>query len=170
MHHDVRRDFVLAALRAVSGLMLLQHGVQKHLGWLLPPDQPFKGAPEMWTQPWIAGTLEVTGGLLLAVGFLTRPIAFILSGLMAAAYFIAHAPNGFWPILNNGELAALYCFVFLTFSVLGPGRFSVDGLLHRLPESEGPVTRERPLQRVAQDSGEYPNDRRRRRRRRMFRV
>ena len=170
MRHDVRQDLVLAALRVVSGLMLVQHGVQKHLGWLLPPDRPFSGAPDMWTQPWIAGTLEIAGGLLLAVGFLTRPVAFVLSGFMAAAYFIAHAPNGFWPILNNGELAALYCFVFLALSVLGPGRFSVDALLDRVPENDRLPRGERPLDGVAQNPSEYPRDRRKRRRRRLFRV
>lgn len=86
--------------------MLVQHGVQKHFGLLLPPDQPFAGAPELFSAMWVAGTLEIIGGLLLALGLFTRPVAFVLSGLMAFAYFIVHAPQGFWPILNQGELAA----------------------------------------------------------------
>lgn len=167
---QIRNDVVLAALRAVAGLMLVQHGVQKQFGWLLPPERSFAGAPEMWTRPWIAGTLEIVGGLLLAAGFLTRPVAFLLSGLMAFAYFIAHAPDGFWPILNGGELAALYCFVFLAFSVLGGGKFSIDALLDRA------VAPRRDRSTAPRPPGgddvttEYPNERRARRRRKKSRV
>ena len=162
-----RNDIVLAALRVVAGLMLVQHGVQKHVGWLLPPERAFTGAPEMWTRPWIAGTLEIVGGLLFAAGFLTHPVAFVLSGLMAFAYFIAHAPEGFWPILNGGELAALYCFVFLAFSVLGGGRYSVDGVLHHEADVRRSATAESDLPPVA---AEYPGDRRKQRRRNKIRV
>jgi putative oxidoreductase len=123
-------DIVLGLLRGVAGLMLVQHGVQKHLGWLLSSGQTFV-APEMFSRMWIAGTLEIVGGMLLAAGMFTRPVAFVLAGLMAAAYFIAHTPRGFWPILNGGELAALYCFVFLMFSVVGGGRYSLDGIMGR---------------------------------------
>lgn len=136
-------DVTLTALRVVAGLMLAQHGVQKHFGLLMPPAQPFRGAPEMLSQMWVAGTLEIGGGLLLAIGLLTRPVAFVLSGLMAAAYFIAHAPRGFWPVLNGGELAALYCFVFLAFAALGGGRYSVDGMIRR--RRHGPARAERRL-------------------------
>ena len=124
-------DLALLALRVVAGLMLAQHGVGKLFGWLLPPDRAFTGAPELLSRTWFAGVLEVFGGLLLALGLFTRPVAFVLSGLMAFAYFIAHAPDGFWPILNGGELAALYCFVFLALSALGGGRWSLDGLRGR---------------------------------------
>jgi putative oxidoreductase len=124
-------DLAFAALRLVSGLMLVQHGVQKHFGLLLRPGREFGGAPELFSQMWIAGTLEISGGFLLALGLFTRPVAFVLSGLMAAAYFLSHAPRGFWPILNGGELAALNCFVFLTFAVIGGGRYSLDGHLGR---------------------------------------
>jgi putative oxidoreductase len=109
--------------------MLLQHGLQKHFGLLLPPDQTFTGAPGLFSAMWVAGTLEIIGGLLLAIGLFTRPVAFALSGLMASAYFIVHAPQGFWPILNQGELAALYCFVFLAFAAIGGGPYSVDGAI-----------------------------------------
>ncbi len=115
-------------LRIVSGLMLVQHGVQKHLGWLLPPSRPWSGAPELFSQPWIAGTLEIGGGILLALGLFTRPVSFVLSGLMAFAYFPSHAPRGFWPILTGGELPALYAFVFLVFAAIGGGPYSVDAL------------------------------------------
>jgi putative oxidoreductase len=79
----------------------------------------------------VAATLEVVGGALFIVGLCTRPVAFILSGLMAFAYFLAHAPQGFWPLLNRGELAALYSFVFLYFAAAGAGPLSVDHLMRR---------------------------------------
>lgn len=161
---------MLAALRVVAGLMLVQHGVQKHLGWLLPPDRPFSGAPEMWSRMWIAGTLEVVGGVLLAFGFLTRPVAFLLSGLMASAYFIAHVPQGFWPILNGGELAALYCFVFLAFWALGGGKYSIDAILDRNPGhgTKQPTVTD-PTGRLPATT-ELPNERRKERRRKSAGV
>jgi putative oxidoreductase len=121
----------LALLRIVAGLMLVQHGVQKHFGLLLPPDMPFMGAPAAFSQMWIAGTLEIIGGTLLALGVLTRLVAFILSGMLAVAYFQVHAPQAIWPVLNQGELAVLYCFVFLMFAAVGGGPYSVDGLIAR---------------------------------------
>lgn len=156
-------EITLAALRVVAGLMLVQHGVQKHFGFLLPPDRPFGGAPELFSRTWIAGTLEVGGGLLLAVGLLTRPVAFLLSGLMAFAYFLAHAPEGFWPILNGGELAALYCFVLLAYSAIGGGRYSVDALMNRERSSNDAMDA------TAAAPTPYPGDRRKRRRRTVFR-
>lgn len=121
---------ILALLRVVSGLMLVQHGVQKLFGWLVPPDRPAQPL-ELLSQRGLAGVLEVFGGALLAIGLFTRPVAFVLSGLLAFAYFLSHAPDGFWPILNRGELAALYCFVFLYFSARGGGPYSVDALRER---------------------------------------
>jgi len=126
-------DAALAALRVVSAFMFIQHGVQKWFGLLLAPDQAFQGAPSLFSPMGIAGTLEVGGGLLLLFGLFTRPVAFVLSGMMAVAYFTVHAPQGFWPILNRGELAALYCFVFLAFAALGGGRFSLDNVLRHRP-------------------------------------
>jgi putative oxidoreductase len=120
----------LALLRLVAALMLMQHGVQKLFGWLVPPDRPAQPL-ELLSQRGLAGVLEVLGGTLLALGLFTRPVAFILSGLMAAAYFLSHAPDGFWPILNRGELAALYCFLFFYLSARGGGPYSVDALLER---------------------------------------
>ena len=121
----------LAALRVMSALMLMQHGVQKLLGEF----GGYRGTPgataELMSRSGVAGVLELVGGLLLAVGLFTRPVAFVLSGLMAFAYFLAHAPDGFWPIMNRGELPALYCFVFLFIAAAGPGAASVDGLLQR---------------------------------------
>src|SRR4030095_13962236 len=89
------------------------------------------GTPRILSQAWIGGVLEFFGGGLLLLGLFTRPVAFILSGMMAVAYFQSHAPGGFWPLQNKGELAALYCFVFLFLSVAGGGEWSVDRLLGR---------------------------------------
>ena len=116
-------------LRIASGLMLVQHGVQKHFGWLWSAERPWGGAPDTFSQPWIAGTLEIAGGILLALGLFTRPVAFVLAWLMAFAYFLSHAPRGFWPIMNDGELRALYCFVFLAFAAIGGGPYSVDAMI-----------------------------------------
>jgi putative oxidoreductase len=81
--------------------------------------------------PWFAGCLETFGGILIILGLLTRPVAFLLSGQMAVAYFMVHARRGFWPILNGGELAALYCFIFLYLSTAGAGPWSVDHLIKK---------------------------------------
>ncbi|HEU0301387.1 MAG TPA: DoxX family protein [Longimicrobium sp.] len=121
----------LALLRVMAGLMFMQHGVQKLFGWLGGwRGDPGATAP-LFSQPGLAGVLEVFGGALFAMGLFTRPVAFVLSGMMAVAYFKSHAPDGFWPLLNRGELAALYCFLFFYFSARGAGPHSVDGLLAR---------------------------------------
>jgi putative oxidoreductase len=119
---------LLSVLRIVSAFLLIAHGAQKLFGFLAPPGAP---APPMWSQIWIGGVLEFFGGLLLLLGLFTRPVAFILSGMMAVAYFQMHAPGGFWPLQNMGELAVLYCFVFLFFAVAGGGEWSLDRLLRR---------------------------------------
>jgi len=123
-------NITLGLLRVVSGLMFMQHGLQKHFGFPASPDMPFRGAPEILSQVWWAGTLEVVGGALLVLGLFTRVVGFILSGEMAFAYFMVHAKRALFPVLNGGELAALYCFVFLAFAGMGGGRFSLDHLLH----------------------------------------
>jgi len=128
-------EVTLALLRVVAGLLLMQHGAQKLFGWFKAPDAP-AGNAELFSMIGLAGVLEFFGGLLILIGLFTRPVAFILSGLMAAAYFMAHAPQGMLPILNQGELAALYCFVFLYLSSRGGGRYSVDGAR----ATEGDVT------------------------------
>jgi putative oxidoreductase len=121
----------LALLRVMTGLMFMQHGVQKLFGELGGwRGEPGNTAP-LVSQAGLAGVLEVFGGALIVIGLFTRPVAFVLSGMMAVAYFQAHAPDGFWPIVNRGELAALYCFVFLFFSARGAGPFSVDARLER---------------------------------------
>jgi len=119
-------EVTLALLRVVAGLLMMQHGAQKLFGWFKAPDAP-AGNAELLSMMGLAGVLEFFGGLLIVIGLFTRPVAFILSGLMAAAYFMAHAPRGMIPLLNQGELAALYSFVFLYLASRGGGRYSVDG-------------------------------------------
>ena len=116
-------------LRVVVGALFMQHGVQKLFGLLLAPNRPWNGPPDAFTQFWFAGVLEVFGGALIVLGLFTRPVAFLLSGEMAVAYFQAHAPRNFWPILNGGEPVVLFCFTFLYFFVTGAGPYSVDALL-----------------------------------------
>jgi len=123
----------LSVLRIVAALLILQHGAQKLFGF--PPRPIPAGAPpsqaafSLLSAAGIAGVLEFFGGLLLLLGLFTRPVAFLLSGLLAVAYFMVHAPLGFWPVLNGGELAALYSFVFLYLAVAGGGSWSVDSCL-----------------------------------------
>jgi len=110
-----------ALMRIMTGFLFLWHGSQKLLGFPLPaPDAPAFII-------YIAGSIELIGGVLVMFGLFTRWAAFLCSGLMAAAYFMGHAKQGFFPLINKGELAALYCFVFLFISAHGSGIWSVDG-------------------------------------------
>lgn len=118
-------DVGYALLRFVAGFLFAFHGMQKILGMYGGKVQP------MFSLPWTAGMIELVAGPLIAVGLLTAPLAFLSSGLMAVAYFMAHQPQGFWPVENRGELAALYAFTFLYLSMKGSGRFSVDALFGR---------------------------------------
>ncbi|AUH62877.1 DoxX family protein [Paracoccus zhejiangensis] len=111
-----------SVLRIMSGLLLLQHGTTKVLGF---PVSQMNGI-SLSSLPGIAGIIELVFGVLLVIGLFSRFSAFIASGLTAAAYFIAHSPQGFFPLLNGGELAALYSFVFLYLAAAGPGPWSVD--------------------------------------------
>ena len=119
---------LLSVLRIIAAFLLIAHGAQKLFGFLAPPGMP---SFPPFSQMWIAGILEFFGGLLLLIGLFTRPVAFILSGMLAVAYFQMHAPGGFWPLQNMGEPAVLYCFIFLYLSVAGGGEWSVDRLLRR---------------------------------------
>lgn len=114
------RPHALAALRVMTALLFIQHGTQKFFGF--PAEFPM----DLNALMWLAGLLELVGGILILVGLFTRPTAFVLCGFMAVAYFMAHAPQGFFPLVNQGELAVLYCFVFLYLFFAGPGSFSVD--------------------------------------------
>jgi putative oxidoreductase len=116
---------LLSVLRIVTGLLFLQHGTAKHLKF---PAVPMFAKMEPVSMLGAAGMIEIVGSLLLIVGLLTRTTAFVLSGFMAVAYFMAHAGRGFYPILNGGELAVLYCFVFLYIAAAGPGPWSYDAM------------------------------------------
>ncbi len=111
----------LAVLRIVTALLFMAHGTGKLFGF---PDLGFR--PELFSLFGLAGVIEIVGGILLILGLFTRPVAFVLSGEMAVAYFMAHAPNGFFPIQNQGESAVLFCFIFLFLVLSGPGAWSLD--------------------------------------------
>jgi len=116
------RPQLLSLLRFMTGLLILQHGCAKYLNF---PVGPMNHASPS-TMSGAAGILELAGGILLVLGLFTRPVAFILSGMCAVAYFYAHAPRGFFPILNAGELAVLYCFTLLYIASAGGGAWSLD--------------------------------------------
>ena len=121
-------QWMLSILRIASALLFMQHGAQKLFGFLAP----MQATPHpLFSLMGIAGVLEFFGGLLLVLGLLIRPVAFILSGEMAVAYFMVHAPKGFWPIQNGGDLAFLWSFVFLYLAVAGGGAWSLDRLCFR---------------------------------------
>ena len=120
---------VLSVLRIITGFLFLWHGTQKLFNFPpMPPMPPGTPAPP-FAFLMFAGILEFFGGLLILIGLFTRPVAFILSGMMAVAYFMGHASGGFLPLVNGGELAALYCFVFLYFLFAGGGAWSLDRLI-----------------------------------------
>jgi putative oxidoreductase len=119
---------MLSVLRIVAGLLFLQHGTAKLLH---VPYQPMFAHLQLMSLLGVQGVLELVGGGLLAIGLFSRPVAFILSGDMAVAFFMAHFPKNWLPILNGGDLAVLFCFTFLYLCVGGPGPWSVDALLQR---------------------------------------
>jgi putative oxidoreductase len=119
--------YLLSLLRIVTAFLFMQYGTAKL--WAFPgPVMPGGGTAPVASVAGVAGILEAFGGFLLLIGLFTRPVAFVLSGEMAVAYFMAHAPQGFWPVLNQGAPAVFYCFVFLYFSAAGAGPWSVDAL------------------------------------------
>lgn len=141
--------YLYALLRIIAGLLFLMHGAQKLLDWPprpAPPPPPAAAEaqkssdanqaankpqmPPAWVMP-TAGVIELVGGLLILFGLLTSYVAFIASGEMAVAYFMNHAAKATWPILNGGELAVLYCFLFLYMAAVGSGAFSLDALFKR---------------------------------------
>lgn len=111
----------LGVLRIIVAVLFMMHGTMKLFGWPDGTAAGFGAWPAWW-----AGALEIVLGGLIAIGLFTRPAAFVASGMMAVAFFWMHFPDGFWPILNGGESAVLYCFVFLLFVVTGPGALSVS--------------------------------------------
>ena len=115
----------LTLLRLVTAFLFWQHGAQKLFGW-------FESGPvDFLALHWYAGVLEFFGPFFIGFGLFTRPVAFLLAGEMAFAYFIAHFPQGFWPVPNGGERAVLFCFVYLLLVAHGPGRLALDNLLFR---------------------------------------
>jgi putative oxidoreductase len=119
--------YALAALRIVAALLFIEHGTMKLFGF--PAAMPMQIS--LFSLMGLAAVIEVVGGLLILLGLFTRPAAFVLSGEMAIAYFLAHAPQSFWPAVNQGEAAILFCFVFLCLVFVGAGAFSVDGMRAR---------------------------------------
>lgn len=128
---DRAKQITLFLLRIVAGLLFLQAGGMKLFDWFggIPPQ--FGSHPDFMSQTWIGGVLEFYGGVAIMLGLFTQPIAFVLSGEMAVAYFQFHQPNGAWPIQNHGEPAVLLCFIFLFFAAYGAGEWSIDALIRR---------------------------------------
>src|ERR1700739_3711531 len=147
------QPYMLSILRIMIGMLYMEHGLAKILDF---PHQSNHVTYALFTlNPGVQGLLELVGGLLLALGLFTRTVAFILAGDMAVAYFMAHAPRGFFPLLNGGELAIVYCFVFLYLWVAGGGEWSLDRL--RAPASASAYRRVGPdhhrLRQWGQSSG-----------------
>jgi putative oxidoreductase len=120
--------YLLSILRIVTAFLFMQFGTAKMFGFPAPI-MPGGGTAPFGSLAWIAAFLETFGGAFLLVGLFTRPVAFVLSGEMAVAYFMGHAPQGFWPVLNQGHPAILFCFIFLYFSATGAGPWSLDALV-----------------------------------------
>lgn len=121
--------YLLGLLRIIAGLLFMLHGTQKLFGF--PAGAEPRPPVELMSQMGLAGVLETFGGLLIVLGLLTRPVAFLLAGEMAVAYFTAHASRSFFPLLNGGEVPVLYCFLFLYLAAAGPGAWSLDGMRRR---------------------------------------
>jgi putative oxidoreductase len=118
----------LSVLRIITGLMIIEHGMAKLLGW---PVVPAFAQLRLFSLLGLAGTLELIGGALLILGLFTQPVAFIISGEMAVAYFMVHAPRSFFPLINGGSLAIIYCFACLYLSTAGGGAWSVDATMKK---------------------------------------
>jgi len=117
---------VLSLVRIMTALLLLQYPLSKFLAF-----PAAMRPPGMFSLIWFAGVIEIVGGALLLIGLFTRPVAFVLSGLLAFAYFIGHAPRGFYPLTNGGEAAVLFCFIFLYIACAGGGPIGLDAMRGR---------------------------------------
>lgn len=162
MNKEIAVKFSYFLLRAVSGLLFLQAGGLKLFGWFggMPPGFPFK----LFSEIGLAGVLEFFGGSMILLGLFTRPVAFLLSGEMAVAYWQGHAPRGAWPIVNHGEPAVLFCFIFLFMSAYGAGEWSLDSLVQNKagagngpqPAAGGPVQESEPSRPMPESPREPP--------------
>ena len=131
MNMDRAKAVAFFLLRVVSGLLFLQAGGVKVFDWFGGVPAQFGGHPAFLSQAGIGGMLEFYGGAAVLLGLFTQPVAFLLSGEMAVAYFQFHQPRGFWPVQNHGEPAVLFCFIFLFFAAHGAGIWSLDAWLRR---------------------------------------
>ena len=131
MSMERAKQIAVFLLRVVSGLLFLQAGGMKILDWFGGVPAQHGGHPAMLSQIWIGGMLELYGGAAILLGLFTQPVAFLLSGEMAVAYFQFHQPHGFWPLQNHGEPAVMLCFIFLFFAAHGAGPWSLDARLGR---------------------------------------
>lgn len=122
---DRYTPYALAALRIAAGLIFILHGTQKLFGF--PAMPPSGSLPPVMSLLWVGAVMEMVGGALIVLGLFTRPVAFLLSGEMAVAYWMFHAPRSLYPAVNGGDAAILYCFVFFLLVFSGPGAFSLDG-------------------------------------------
>ena len=136
---DNVRHIAFFLLRLVSGLLFTQAGGMKILDWFGGLPAEFGGHPAFLSQTWIGGMLELVGGAAVMIGLGTRPVAFILSGEMAVAYFQFHQPNGVWPIQSHGEAAVLFCFIFLYFAAHGGGAWSADHWIAQARRKRAPA-------------------------------
>lgn len=132
--------YLWSLLRIVAGFLFIQYGTMKLFAFPagMPPNN---GTAAAFTKLWCAGVLEVVGGTLIILGLFTRPVAFVLSGEMAVAYFQQHAPSNFWPVINQGTPAVLFCFLYLYMSAHGAGPWSLDALRDRWRLRNRPATR-----------------------------
>lgn len=128
---DRLREPAHSLLRIFAGFLFAQHGAQKLFGWFGGFGGQAGGTADLFSLMGLAGVLEFFGGLAILLGIFTRPVAFVLAGEMAVAYFLSHFSRAFWPIENRGELAILYCFIFLYLATVGGGGWSVDALLRK---------------------------------------
>ena len=133
MYLERHTPYALSLLRIVTALIFVEHGTEKLFGF---PVLPHEGLPPAFSLIWIGGFLELVGSLLFLIGLFTRPVAFVLAGEMAVAYWMFHAPKSLYPAVNMGDAAILYCFVFLLFVFSGPGAWSVDRTLARTVSRE----------------------------------
>jgi len=131
--------YLLSVLRIVAAFLFIQFGTAKLYGFPAPI-MPGGGTAPFGTLAWWASIFETYGGTLLLAGLFTRPVAFVLSGEMAVAYFHGHAPQGFWPVLNQGHPAVMFCFLFLYLSAVGAGPWSLDALRNRAGLNRRPTS------------------------------